>query len=202
MSFKENINFIKEQIITNDTFMEKFIQIEKFYIKNKKILMLIILILTVTITSLLINNYINNNNIEKSNTLFNKFLNDNNNKTILSELKNKSYPLYQIAKYIKLKDNNSKDNSLQDNSSVDIKFLNEILDYKKAIKEQNIKELTKLSLNSDFLLKDLLIFNKALILAKNKKYSKSQSTLKLISSQSQVNEFKLLLKHYLINKID
>jgi hypothetical protein len=202
MSFKENINFIKEQIITNDTFMEKFIQIEKFYIKNKKILMLIILILTVTITSLLINNYINNNNIEKSNTLFNKFLNDNNNKTILSELKNKSYPLYQIAKYIKLKDNNSKDNSLQDNSSVDIKFLNEILDYKKAIKEQNIKELTKLSLNSDFLLKDLLIFNKALILAKNKQYYKSQSTLKLISSQSQVNEFKLLLKHYLINKID
>ena len=61
-------------------------------------------------------------------------------------------------------------------------------------------ELTNLSMQNDFLLKEFAIFNKALLLSNEGKYDDAKATLKLIPQTSKAFELANLLNHYLLTK--
>ncbi len=108
-------------------------------------------------------------------------------------LKQKDEKLYEIAQYLNAKDEGK-------TVQVDIKFLKEITEYEKALKEKNIEKLNEVSMQNDFLLKEFAIFNKALIQTQNGKYEECKATLKLIPADSKVNDLVNVLKHYLATK--
>ncbi|MFA7090895.1 MAG: hypothetical protein WC149_03470, partial [Arcobacteraceae bacterium] len=101
--------------------------------------------------------------------------------------------LYNVALYLK-----SKNETITE--PINDKYLGTLVEYKKAIEENNIDQLNTLSMQKDFLLKEFSLFNKALILTQDGKYDEAKKTLQLIQKDSQVSDLVALLNHYLLTK--
>ena len=193
MSSKENVEFVKEELNSEEKFLEGFVKIERFYKKNKVIVIGVVAVVVLAIGGITYTNYANTANKKESNIAFNKFLKDNNDKASLETLQNTNIQLFEVAKYLKAKNENK-------DVEVNITFLKDLAQYTKALKSENIEELSSLSQQNDFLLKEFALFNKALILANNAEYVDARETLKLISKTSRVKDLVVLLNHYLLTK--
>ncbi|AXH13891.1 tetratricopeptide repeat protein [Malaciobacter mytili] len=193
MSLKENVDFVKNELNSEEKFLESFVKIERFYKKNKTLLIAAVVIVVVAIIGINVKKYINNQNKIEANIAFNKVLNNNNDKEALEVLKQKNEKLYEIATYVIAKKQNK-------TVEVNVDFFKSLTQYQKALEEQNIQKLNDVSMQKEFLLKEFAIFNKALIEAKNGKYEEAKNTLKLVPTQSSAYELVKILNHYLLTK--
>lgn len=189
MSLKENVDYIKEEISTEETFLEKFLQLEKFYKKYKKAIFGVVAVSFLSFVGVTISNYIKEQNLIQDNIMFNKVLSNSKDNVSLEYLKQNNQKLYKLAIYMNNKD-----------SSTDLEFLKDLRIYTKAIKENNIDKISSVILHQDFLLKDFAIFNKALIQAENKQYKEAKETLSAISITSNIRELVNMLNHFLLTK--
>ena len=108
-------------------------------------------------------------------------------------MKNTNEKLYEVALFLQAKKENKA-------VEVNIPLLKELSKYQVALANKNVDELTNLSMQNDFLLKEFAIFNKALLLSNEGKYDDAKSTLKLIPQTSKAFELANLLNHYLLTK--
>lgn len=194
MSLKDDIKSVKREINTEEQFLESFVKVERFFKKNKAVLILAAAVVVVGFAAVSITDYIRDENKKEANLAFNKVLENPNDQEAIAVLKDKNNKLYEVSLYLKAQ----KENKIAD---VNVQFLKEISTYQKALKDQNINALNSVSMKSDFLLKEFAIFNKALLLAQNGKYKDSKETLKLIPQTSKVYELVKLLNHYLLTKV-
>lgn len=193
MSLKDNVDFVKKELDSEEKFLESFVKVERFYKKNKKFLIAVISLLIVAFIGYTIKSYIDIKNKVESNMAFTQFLNDNNDAEALATLKDTNIRLYNVALYLK-----SKNETITE--PITDKYLGTLVEYKKAIEENNIDQLNTLSMQKDFLLKEFALFNKALILTQDGKYEEAKKTLQLIQKDSQVSDLVALLNHYLLTK--
>ncbi len=188
MSVKENIDFVKEELNSEEKFLESFVRLERFYKKNKVLILSVVLIVVVSVIGINVKNYLDEQNKIKANLAYEKVLNNLDDKKALEELKNTDAKLYDLALYLK-KDEKTK-----------VLYLKELLEYKQALKNKDVSKLNDLSLNDSFLLKEFALFNKALLLSQDGKYKEAKTTLDLIKKDSKAYELAKLLKHYLLTK--
>jgi len=191
MSLKENVQYIKEEISSEEKFFESFFKLEKFYKKYKYLIILVVVGTLAYFVSSNVISYINEQNAIEANTAYNKLLKSSNDTQSIKILKEKNSKLLELANYI-----NSKDNT----KDINIIYLKQIALYNKAIKNNDIKSLDKLIINPEFVLRDYAIFNKALIQAENKQYKKAKTTLNSIQKESAVTTLSNMLKHFLLTK--
>jgi hypothetical protein len=190
MSLKENVNFIKSEITSQEKFFESFFKLEKFWKKYKVAIISSIVIIIIGFVSININQYIQTQNKIKANKAFNILL-DNPKNTDAKNTLNKLNPqLLMIAKYLTNAQNNK----------IDIEFLDTIVKFNQAISINDIKTIDALMLNQKFLLKEYALFQKALIQTINKDYIGAKETLALIPTNSDVAKLSTKLKHYLLTK--
>jgi predicted negative regulator of RcsB-dependent stress response len=193
MSLKDNVDFVKKELDSEEKFLESFVKVERFYKKNKKFLIIAVLVIIIGFIGYSIRNYVDASNKDQSNLAFTQFLNDNNNTTALATLKDTNTRLYNVALYLK-----SKNETITE--PINDRYLGALVAYKKAIEEGNVEQLNTLSMQKDFLLKEFALFNKALILTQEGKYEEARKTLQMIQKESQVNDLVALLNHYLLTK--
>ncbi len=193
MSLKENINNVKDELNTEEKFLESFVKVERFYKKYKLLIIALLIIVIGGTIAFYITKSIQNKNKIEANIAFNEVLKNPKDETALSTLKQKNEKLFQIATYMQA----LKENKIVE---VDIKYLKELAQYQDALEKNDINKLNSVSMQNDFLLKEFAIFNKALILTNTGKYEDAKATLKLIPEDSKVNELVKILKHYLITK--
>jgi len=193
MRLKENVEFVKEELNSEEKFLESFVKAESFYKKYKVIIIGVVTVAVLAAAGISYNSYSNAKNKEESNIAFNSFLKDNNDKAALETLEKINKQLFEVAKYLKAKNENK-------SIEVSITFLKDLAQYSKAVQAQNVEKLSSLSQQGDFLLKEFALFNKALILANDAKYIDAKETLKLIPKNSRVNDLVVLLNHYLLTK--
>ncbi len=189
MSLKENINYIKEEVSAQESLMEKTFKLEQFYKKYKAIIFGTVSVVIILFIGFSVSNYQDEQNKIKDNQAFNKILADYNDKEALKYLESNNKKLYEIAVYMKDKSKNT-----------NAEFLNELSLYSKAIKKNNIDDISNVTQKQTFLLKDFAIFNKALIQAQNGKYQDAKESIKLISSNSSVASLSSMLEHFLLTK--
>ncbi|XPV68212.1 MAG: tetratricopeptide repeat protein [Halarcobacter sp.] len=189
MSLKENVDYVKDELSSEEKFLESFVKVERFYKKNKLIVLLAIVIIVSIVAGTYIAKSIQANQKYEANIAFNKVLENPKDAQALKTLKENDEKLYDLAKYIQDK-----------NYNTNIKYLKELVEYKKALEKNNIEKLNTLSMQNDFLLKDFAIFNKALILTNEGKYEDAKTALRLIPESSKVNDLANVLKHYLVTK--
>lgn len=192
MSLKDNMDFVKEELNSEEKFLESFVKVERFFKKYKLLILSAVVIVVLGIITLSVTSYLKEQNKIEANIVFQKVLKDPNDTKALESLKGLNTKLYDIALF------NQK--NAQKDSSINTEFFKELLAYEKAINEQNIEKLNSVSMEKNFLLKEFAIFNKALILAKDGKYQEAKDALKLIPETSQVKDLVTLLNHYLITK--
>jgi predicted negative regulator of RcsB-dependent stress response len=189
MSLKDNVDYVKGEISSEEKFLESFVKVERFYKKNKMIIVLAIIVALGIIIGLYVTKSIQASNKLDANIAFSKVLENPKDTQALNTLKEKNEQLFQVAKFIEDK-----------NYDIQVKYLKEISEYKKALDKNDIAKLNSLSMQNDFLLKEFAIFNKALLLTKQGKYEDAKVALKLIPENSQVNNLANILKHYLVTK--
>lgn len=189
MSLKDDINGVKKELSTEESFLESFLKVEKFYKKNKTAIFGVIVAALIGTVGFYTYSYLQLQEKIKVNEAFSKVLENPNDTKAMEDLKTKSEKLYQIAQFIQT--SNSKSNN---------EFLNQLSLYTTAIQGNNTTELGTISQNQNFLLKDFAILNKAIIEAKNGEYEKAKESLKIIPENSDAKALVQMLEHFLMTK--
>ena len=193
MSIKENVDYVKTELSSEEKFLENFVKGERFFKKYKTLIFAFIAITIVAIIAIFIKNNIDESNKLEANIAFNRVLENSNNSEALAVLKEKNPKLYDVALFLEAK---------KEAKSIDINvpLLKELSKYQAALNNKNISELDNLSIQNDFLLKEFAIFNKALFLTNEGKFDEAKKTLALIPQTSKAFELAKLLNHYLLTK--
>lgn len=192
MSIKDDVNYIKNELSSEEKFLESFVKTERFFKKYKKLIFGLIILAIVGSVVFLVKTKLDEKNLYEANIALSNFL-ENGNQNSLNQLKEKNRDLYEIALYLDAK------NEFK-NADINLKYLKELLDFQVALLNSNQSELDLVSKKVDFLLKDYAIFNQALILVNNQKYAEAREILGKISQDSRAFELATLLKHYLVTK--
>lgn len=192
MSLKENMDFVKEELNSEEKFLEGFVKLERFFKKYKLLIISAVGIIVVAIIAINVTSYLKEQNKIKANIAFQELLKNPNDEKALESLKGLNTKLYEIVLFNK--------NSSKKDVTVNTEFFKELLTYENAIKEQNIEKLNDVSMEKNFLLKEFAIFNRALILTQTGKYQEAKDALKMIPETSKVKDLVTLLNHYLITK--
>ena len=193
MSIKENVDYVKTELSSEEKFLENFVRSERFFKKYKTLILSFIIIVIVGFIGVFIKTKIDESNKFEANLAFNKVLENNNDAKALADLKAKNKDLYEIALYLQAK----KEAKIIETN---VPLLKELSKYETALANKSITELDNVSMQSDFLLKDFAVFNKALFLANEGKFTEAKTTLALIPKTSKAFELAKLLNHYLLTK--
>ena len=121
MSIKENVDYIKEELSSQEKFLENFVKGERFYKKYKTLIFAFIAIVILGGIGLVIKNNIDESNKLKANIAFNKVLENSTDTQALEELKNTNEKLYEVALFLQAKKENKA-------VEVNIPLLKELLD--------------------------------------------------------------------------
>ena len=192
MSLKEDVGYIKNELSSEEKFIENFVKGERFFKKYKTLIIAVVVILIIGLIGFTVKKSIDNSNKHDANIALSQFL-ENGDEKALETLKNKSEKLYEIALFLQAK----KDNKV---ASMELPILKELVKFQTATASNNIEELNSLSMQNDFLLKEFALFNKALILVNEGKYEEAKKELSQISQTSKAYELATLLNHYLLTK--
>ncbi|RXK04692.1 hypothetical protein [Halarcobacter bivalviorum] len=193
MSLKENVDYVKNELSSEEKFLESFVKIERFYKKNKMIIILIAIVIIGLVIGMFATKQIQASNKLEANIAFNKVMENPKDTEAQNILKDKSLQLYEVALYAQALENGKFNDT-------ELKYFKELVAYQKALEENSIEKLNTVSMEKDFLLKEFAIFNKALLQAKEGKFEDAKATLKLIPADSQVNDLVTALNHYLVTK--
>lgn len=193
MSLKENVDYVKEELNSEEKFLESFVKVERFYKKNKLIIIVAVVIVLGAIIGLYTTKSMQASNKVEANKAFNALIDDPKDTEATATLKEKSLQLYQVAQFIQA----TKDGKTAD---IQVKYLKELGDYQKALNGKDINKLNSVSMQNDFLLKEFAIFNKALLQVNEGKFEDAKATLKLIPTDSKASELVNILNHYLVTK--
>ena len=193
MSIKENVDYVKTELSSEEKFLENFVKGERFFKKYKTLIFAFVIIVIVGIIVFFIKENLAQSNKLKANIAFNQVLENSNNAQALATLKDKNPQLYDIALYLQAK----KEAKV---AQISVPLLKELSKYQTALADKNIAELDNLSMQNDFLLKEFAIFNKALLLTNEGKFNEAKTTLALIPQTSRAFELAKLLNHYLLTK--
>jgi len=192
MSIKENVDYVKTELSSEEKFLENFVKGERFFKKYRTLIFTFIAIAILVTIGMLVKQKIEESNKLEANIAFNKFL-ENADEKELFIIKDKNEKLYEIALFLKAKRENK-------TSEVNIPMLKELSKFQQSTTNKNLEELNTLSMQNDFLLKEFAIFNKALLLSNDGKYEEAKEALKQIPQTSKASEFANLLNHYLLTK--
>jgi hypothetical protein len=193
MSIKENVDYVKTELSSEEKFLENFVKSERFFKKYKTLIFGIIAATIIGFVVVFVKNILDESNKLEANIAFKKVLENSNDSQALATLKNKNEKLYDIAKYLQAQ---------KEGKSVDVNLpmLKELSKYENALANKSISELDNLSMQNDFLLKEFAIFNKALFLTNEGKFDEAKAALKLIPENSRAFELAKMLNHYLLTK--
>ncbi|MCG3669821.1 tetratricopeptide repeat protein [Aliarcobacter butzleri] len=192
MSLKEDVGYIKNELSSEEKFIENFVKGERFFKKYKTLIIAVVVILIIGLIGFTIKKSMDNSNKHDANIALSQFL-ENGDEKALETLKNKNEKLYEVALFLQAK----KDNKIP---SIELPLLKELVKFQTATASNNIEELNSLSMQNDFLLKEFALFNKALILVNEGKYEEAKKELSQISQISKAYELATLLNHYLLTK--
>ena len=193
MSIKENVDYVKTELSSEEKFLENFVRSERFFKKYKTLILSFIVVVIIGFIGIFIKKEFDESNKFEANLAFNKVLENNNDAKALADLKAKNKDLYEIALYLQAK----KEAKIIETN---VPLLKELSKYETALVNKSITELDNVSMQSDFLLKDFAVFNKALFLANEGKFTEAKTTLALIPQTSKAFELAKLLNHYLLTK--
>ncbi len=194
MSMKENVDYIKQELSTEEKFFESTVKLERFWKKFKYLIIAVVVIIVAAVVGINYKSSVDAQNKIAANEALNLFIKDFKNEKVLNDLQALDKNLYEVALYLKA----SKENKV---ATVNVPYLKELMLYNDALSKKDEVVLNDLTMNNNFLLKEFAFFNKALLLTKDGKYEEAKSVLKLIPESSQANQLAQLLLHHIEAKL-
>ena len=200
MSLKENINFVKNELSTEEKFFESVVKLEDFYKKYKIMIIGVVVALVFGFIGYKINNYFKTQSLIATNEAYNKLLSNSGDKEALELLKRKNEPLYDIYQLKQAMEKNDLQ-TLQLLQNSQNEFVADVAKYQLASSNSDLAKLTSYDLSTNALMKDLGLLQEAYILIQEGKYQDAKLKLDSISKESAVERYSSMMAHFLITKV-
>ncbi|EAI2873257.1 hypothetical protein GHL12_09490 [Campylobacter jejuni] len=187
MGLKDNLKAVKNELNTEEQFIENFIKGERFIRKYKFYISAIVIILVAWFAGNFIISKINDYKTKEANEIYANLIQDPSNKNLLEQLKNKNTNLYAI---FLLKENiNDFNNTTLQNELKQI--------YNNAQTNTLLKNIIALSLgDKSIFLKNYDKLLEAYKLLEQNKIEEANVLLSQIKENSSLNQIAKNLKHY------
>ncbi|HEH4855116.1 TPA: hypothetical protein SG536_000826 [Campylobacter jejuni] len=187
MGLKDNLKAVKNELNTEEQFIENFIKGERFIRKYKFYISAVVIILVAWFAGNFIISKINDYKTKEANEIYANLIQDPSNKNILEQLKNKNTNLYAI---FLLKENiNDFNNTTLQNELKQI--------YNNAQTNTLLKNIIALSLgDKSIFLKNYDKLLEAYKLLEQNKIEEANVLLSQIKENSSLNQIAKNLKHY------
>ncbi|EAJ7142093.1 hypothetical protein APU55_05740 [Campylobacter jejuni] len=187
MGLKDNLKAVKNELNTEEQFIENFIKGERFIRKYKFYISAVVIILVAWFAGNFIISKINDYKIKEANEIYANLVQDPSNKNLLEELKNKNINLYTI---FLLKENiNDLNNTAFQNELKQI--------YSNTQTNTLLKNIISLSLgDKSIFLKNYDKLLEAYKLLEQNKIEEANVLLSQIKENSSLSQIAKNLKHY------
>ncbi|HEG8500190.1 TPA: hypothetical protein SF313_000442 [Campylobacter jejuni] len=187
MGLKDNLKAVKNELNTEEQFIENFIKGERFIRKYKFYISAVVIILVAWFAGNFIISKINDYKTKEANEIYANLIQDPSNKNLLEQLKNKNTNLYAI---FLLKENiNDFNNTTLQNELKQI--------YNNAQTNTLLKNIIALSLgDKSIFLKNYDKLLEAYKLLEQNKIEEANILLSQIKENSSLNQIAKNLKHY------
>ncbi|EKL2501096.1 hypothetical protein PQ327_000981 [Campylobacter jejuni] len=187
MGLKDNLKAVKNELNTEERFIENFIKGERFIRKYKFYISAVVIILVAWFAGNFIISKINDYKTKEANEIYANLIQDPSNKNLLKQLKNKNTNLYTI---FLLKENiNDLNNTAFQNELKQI--------YNNAQTNTLLKNIIALSLgDKSIFLKNYDKLLEAYKLLEQNKIEEANVLLSRIKENSSLNQIAKNLKHY------
>lgn len=187
MGLKDNLKAVKNELNTEEQFIENFIKGERFIRKYKFYISAVVIILVAWFAGNFIISKINDYKTKEANEIYANLIQDPSNKNLLEQLKNKNTNLYAI---FLLKENiNDFNNTTLQNELKQI--------YNNAQTNTLLKNIIALSLgDKSIFLKNYDKLLEAYKLLEQNKIEEANVLLSQIKKNSSLNQIAKNLKHY------
>ncbi|ECP7644139.1 hypothetical protein ACMXEJ_001963 [Campylobacter jejuni] len=187
MGLKDNLKAVKNELNTEEQFIENFIKGERFIRKYKFYISAVVIILVAWFAGNFIISKINDYKTKEANEIYVNLIQDPSNKNLLEQLKNKNTNLYAI---FLLKENiNDFNNTTLQNELKQI--------YNNAQTNTLLKNIIALSLgDKSIFLKNYDKLLEAYKLLEQNKIEEANVLLSQIKENSSLNQIAKNLKHY------
>jgi len=187
LGLKDNLKAVKNELNTEEQFIENFIKGERFIRKYKFYISAVVIILVAWFAGNFIISKINNYKTKEANEIYANLIQDPSNKNLLEQLKNKNTNLYTI---FLLKENiNDLNNTAFQNELKQI--------YNNAQTNTLLKNIIALSLgDKSIFLKNYDKLLEAYKLLEQNKIEEANVLLSQIKENSSLNQIAKNLKHY------
>ncbi|EAK0934916.1 TPA: hypothetical protein R2A65_000569 [Campylobacter jejuni] len=187
MGLKDNLKAVKNELNTEEQFIENFIKGERFIRKYKFYISAVMIILVAWFAGNFIISKINDYKTKEANEIYANLIQDPSNKNLLEQLKNKNTNLYAIF-LLKENINNFNNTTLQNE-------LKQI--YNNAQTNTLLKNIIALSLgDKSIFLKNYDKLLEAYKLLEQNKIEEANVLLSQIKENSSLNQIAKNLKHY------
>ncbi|AXP09488.1 hypothetical protein N4T57_06475 [Campylobacter hepaticus] len=187
MGLKDNLKAIKNELNTEEQFIENFIKGERFIRKYKFYILSVLIILIIGILANFINSKIHDYNIKKSNEIYANLLNKPNDQNLLEQLKDKNINLYAI--FLMTQNNSDLNHTIIQNKLKQV--------YNDTQTNTLLKNIIALSLdNQSIFLKNYDKLLQAYKFLQENKIEEANILLSQIKDNSNLNQIAKNLKHY------
>ena len=198
MSIKEDLKAVKEELNTEEQFLEGLIRAERFYKKYKKPIIALVSIAVIIFVGFSIKTYMDEANLKAANEAYLKLIKNPNDTQAADILKSKNINLYYAYK-LQVASKNSDKNILK---SVKInakdKYIADLADYQLASLSKKSDELNRYIDDSKAgLVKNFALLEDAYLLLKENKKDQAKIKLSSIEVDSPLKDVAKNLEHYI-----
>lgn len=194
MALKDNLNAVKEELSTEEQFLESVIKVESFYKKNKKIIISLLAAAAAALLSYFVYSYMQISNLKSSNQAYLTLLKNPNDKNAIDALKSNNAPLYNLYLF----QNAVKSNNPQELEKIKGQMTDPIL--KDLANYQDIAlsngSFSNYAMGQNALLKNLAIIEEGYKLLKEGKKAEAEQKFSQIPAGSSLQGIVDSLSHY------
>ncbi|WP_281950600.1 hypothetical protein [Nitrosophilus kaiyonis] len=195
MGTKENIEFLKEELSSEEKFLEQIVRAEKFYKKYKKQLITVLVVFIVGIISYVGYDIKKDHDLKVSNEAYMKLLSNPKDSESLKILKEKNPTLFYVYQFRKAIEKNDI-KKLEEISSKNIPIISNIAKYQISALKKDEKLLNSYTMDQKSLYKDLALLDEAYLLYTKSRIKEAKTKLKTINKDSFVYPYANFLLHY------
>ena len=198
MSIKEDLKAVKEELNTEEQFLEGLIRAERFYKKYKKPIIALVSIAVIIFVGFSIKTYMDEANLKAANEAYLKLIKNPNDTQAADILKSKNINLYYAYK-LQVASKNSDKNVLKEvKTKAKDEYISDLADYQLASLSKKSGELNRYIDDSKAgLVKNFALLEDAYLLLKSNKKDQAKIKLSSIEVDSPLKDVAKNLEHYI-----
>ncbi len=195
MSLKENVDFIKEELSSEEKMFEKAVVTERFLKKYKKSIITLLSLVVIIALGNMAYKAKERSRIEEANkqlAVLTENPSDKQAEEKLKELSPKLYAAWSFSHAVNTNDTKK----LQELQNSDFFVINDLSAYEAAARTADLKNLDAYSLRQQAIYKDLALVDEAVIHMNRNEVAQSKEKLAMIGENSPLKGVASILNHY------